>query len=262
MGDSTWVNQIGISLSINPVNDILKQIRARVGRRLSSGRSLPCKPLWLRSIICLLSRGFTAQTPPLIFLGNPRCDQYPLRRLTSGMGRINEQHDGSIHQQLPTSSTHSLEPLPYIKTLYAKMNPFTAGGWGTSSGNPPSIFGALPSVPVSSSAPRSIQADSVQFKLTNFNTTVLNCTVVGPQNHVVYRVVTNSGAPSSTMWKDNESRNVGMVTWQPNATLEVRGVASRQRVRDWLRLSSDQRFGQFVSIGTCRESQSLTHLTK
>ncbi|OSX61086.1 hypothetical protein POSPLADRAFT_1034605 [Postia placenta MAD-698-R-SB12] len=120
------------------------------------------------------------------------------------------------------------------------MNPFTAGGWGTSSGNPPSIFGALPSVPVSSSAPRSIQADSVQYKLTNFNTTVLNCTVVGPQNHVVYRVVTNSGAPSSTMWKDNESRNVGMVTWQPNATLEVRGVASRQRVRDWLRLSSDQ----------------------
>ncbi|EED85686.1 predicted protein [Postia placenta Mad-698-R] len=101
------------------------------------------------------------------------------------------------------------------------MNPFTAGGWGTSSGNPPSIFGALPSVPVSSSAPRSIQADSVQYKLTNFNTTVLNCTVVGPQNHVVYRVVTNSGAPSSTMWKDNESRNVGMVTWQPNATLEL-----------------------------------------
>lgn len=72
--------------------------------------------------------------------------------------------------------------------------------------------------------------------------TILNCTVVGPGEQVVYRIVTNSGAPSSTVWKDNDNRSVAMVNWQPNATCEVRNVASRQRVRDWLRLSPDQRF--------------------
>jgi len=91
-----------------------------------------------------------------------------------------------------------------------------------------------------------MQADSVEFKFQDFNTTILNCTIVGPQNRVLYRVVTDSGAPSATMWKDNESRNVAQVNWQPNATLEIRGVASRQRARDWLRLSSDQRFEQSV----------------
>lgn len=104
----------------------------------------------------------------------------------------------------------------------------------------PSIFGALPSLPVS--PPKSIQADSVTYQFTNFNATILNCTVLGPQYRVQYRVVTeSSSAPSCTIFKDNESRSVAMVQWQPNAMLEVRGVASRQRVKDWLRLSSDQR---------------------
>ncbi|KAI0918517.1 hypothetical protein AcW1_009611 [Taiwanofungus camphoratus] len=114
------------------------------------------------------------------------------------------------------------------------------GGWGSGSGIAPSIFGALPTLPVSDSIPRSMQPDSVTFQLTNFNTTILNCSILGPQSRVAYRVVTDSGAPSSTIFKDNESRNVAMIQWQPNATLEIRGVTSRQRARDWLRLASDQ----------------------
>ena len=87
-----------------------------------------------------------------------------------------------------------------------------------------------------------MQQDSVTFQFTQFNSTVLNCQVVGPQNRVAYRVVTEATTPSCTIWKDNESRNIAMVQWQPHATLEIRGVTPRQRIRDWLRLSPDQRF--------------------
>ncbi|KAL6300387.1 hypothetical protein BKA93DRAFT_740620 [Sparassis latifolia] len=107
-------------------------------------------------------------------------------------------------------------------------------------GPPPSVFGALPSLGTTT-APRSIQPDSVTFQFTNFNTTILNCSVVGPQSRVAYRIVTEATTPSCTIFKDNESRNVAMVQWQPNATVEIRNAAPKQRVRDWLSLSSDQK---------------------
>ncbi|OCH85763.1 hypothetical protein OBBRIDRAFT_821391 [Obba rivulosa] len=135
-------------------------------------------------------------------------------------------------------------------TSFITMNPFAQGGWGqgqsgdslsnNGSGTAPSIFGALPSLPVSTSIPRSMQPDSVTYQFTSFNTTILNCSVIGPQSRVAYRIVTETSVPSCTIWKDNESRSIAMVQWQPNATLEIRGVAPRQRVRDWLRLSPDQ----------------------
>ncbi|EPT02199.1 hypothetical protein FOMPIDRAFT_1029484 [Fomitopsis schrenkii] len=118
------------------------------------------------------------------------------------------------------------------------MNPFAAGGWGARSGMAPSIFGALPTTTIANAG--TMQRDSVLYKFTNCSTTILNCTIAGPQGRTVYRVVTESGAPSSTMFKDNDNRNVAMVNWQPNANVEIRGIASRQRVRDWLRLSADQ----------------------
>ena len=131
-------------------------------------------------------------------------------------------------------------------TLAFSMNPYTQGGWSRqpqqSWGIAPSVFGALPSLPVSTSVPRSMQPDSVTFQFTQFNSTILNCAVLGPQSRVAYRIVTESTTPSCTIWKDNESRNIAMVQWQPNATLEIRGVTPRQRIRDWLRLSPDQRF--------------------
>ena len=119
------------------------------------------------------------------------------------------------------------------------MNPY--GGWNQQQGTAPSVFGALPSLPVTNSVPRSMP-DSLTYQFTQFNTTVLNCQIVGPQGRVAYRIVTEATTPSCTIWKDNESRNIAMVQWQPNATLEIRGVTPRQRIRDWLRLSPDQRF--------------------
>ena len=118
------------------------------------------------------------------------------------------------------------------------MNPYGQGQW-QQGGAAPSIFGALPSA-TASTMPTTAPADSVTFTFTNFKTTILNSTVVGPQQRTVYRVVTEATAPACTILKDNESRNVGMVQWQPHTSVEIRGAASQQRVRDWLRLSSDQ----------------------
>ncbi len=119
------------------------------------------------------------------------------------------------------------------------MNPYGQGQWQQEGGGAPSIFGALPSVVPS--APNVIHADSVAYHFTNLKSTVLNSTIVGPQQRTLYRVVTESSAPACTVFKDNESRSIAMLQWQPNATVEIRSVAPQQRVRDWLRLSSDQR---------------------
>ncbi|OSD01394.1 hypothetical protein PYCCODRAFT_1412496 [Trametes coccinea BRFM310] len=114
------------------------------------------------------------------------------------------------------------------------MHPY--GQW-QQGGAAPSIFGALPSLPATN--PPTAMPDSVTFTFTNFKTTILNSTVLGPQQRTAYRVVTEATAPAYTIFKDNESRNVGMVQWQPHPTVEIREVAAKQRVRDWLRLSSD-----------------------
>ncbi|KAI0631005.1 hypothetical protein C8Q77DRAFT_1062746 [Trametes polyzona] len=115
------------------------------------------------------------------------------------------------------------------------MNPY--GQW-QQGGAAPSIFGALPSLPASN--PPSALPNTVTFTFTNFKTTILNSTVISPQQRTVYRVVTEATAPACTIFKDNENRNIAMIQWQPHPTVEIHGVAAKQRARDWLRLSSDQ----------------------
>ena len=145
----------------------------------------------------------------------------------------------SIIKQPPSDLSYILCTTPTLSyTSSFTMNPYGQGQWQQQGSGAPSVFGALPSA--SLLAPTAIQADSVTFQFTNFKTTILNSTVVGPQQRTVYRVVTES-MPTCTILKDNESRSVAMVQWQTNPTVEIRNVAERQRVRDWLRLSSDQR---------------------
>ena len=115
------------------------------------------------------------------------------------------------------------------------MNPY-AQQWGQQGSSAPSVYGALPSLGTSGS-----QADAVTFTFTNFKTTILNSTIVGPGGRTVYTVTTDSSTPACTIFKDTESKNVGMIQWQPNASVEIRGGGPRTRVRDWLRLASDQR---------------------
>ncbi|KAH9941576.1 uncharacterized protein BXZ73DRAFT_74797 [Epithele typhae] len=112
------------------------------------------------------------------------------------------------------------------------MNPFAQGNWN---GQSTSVYGALPSL----STPAT-QLYTVTYTFINFKSTILNSTIVGPDGRTAYIVSTEANAPAYTIFKDTEKRNIGMVQWQPYASVEIRGGSARQRVRDWLRLSSDQ----------------------
>lgn len=148
--------------------------------------------------------------------------------------------------QSPHQSSNTVS---YFTKITTTMNPYGQAGWSQAgqgrsnalnSGTPPSLFGALPSLQPTSGVPRSMQPDSITYQFTSFNSTILNCNILKSGSEIAYRVVTEASAPSCTIFKDNSSRNAAMIEWQPT-TLEIRNVASKQRLRDWLRLSSDRR---------------------
>ncbi|KDR80189.1 hypothetical protein GALMADRAFT_62694 [Galerina marginata CBS 339.88] len=121
-------------------------------------------------------------------------------------------------------------------------NPFESwseGGQGQSahqvwSGShpPPSVFGALP-YPSDASA-------FTTFYFTSFNPNILNCTVVGPQAQVYYRIVTDNHMPGYTVLKNAEGKNVSLIEWQTHPMIEIRGLLTKQHVRTWLGLTSDK----------------------
>lgn len=147
-------------------------------------------------------------------------------------------------EEHPTDLLSLSEPNS-VPEMSHHMNPFTQGGWSTGNSHsagyawntddmPPSVFGALPSV--------SDEFDNVTYQFTGFNSTILNCSVVGPQGQVAYRVVTESTAPSCTIVKDLGNRNIAMVQWQPHSTLEIYRITPQQRIKDWLRVSTDSSY--------------------
>ena len=115
------------------------------------------------------------------------------------------------------------------------MNPFAE--WNTrSSDSSPSIFGALPSIPIAPTLPVFI-SDSLVLRF-SANSNVLNCVLLGPQNRTLFSTNTSG---SRTSFRNVENAVFAVVDFAPHATVEVQGFAPRQRVRDWLRLTSDQR---------------------
>ncbi|PBK79922.1 hypothetical protein ARMGADRAFT_950281 [Armillaria gallica] len=106
------------------------------------------------------------------------------------------------------------------------------GGWGQAPA--PSLFGALPypTPPV--------PANYVSFYLTSFNPSVLNCTVIGPQQRPYFTFITDPNMPTYTVLKDAKGRSTALVEWQSHPLVELRGVISKQKARDWLRLSQDK----------------------
>ncbi|KAH9478614.1 hypothetical protein JR316_0009071 [Psilocybe cubensis] len=96
----------------------------------------------------------------------------------------------------------------------------------------PSIYGALP-YPNDSSAFQT-------FYFTNFSPDILNCTVIGPQAQVYYRIVTDNQMPGYTVVKNSEGKNVSLIEWQSHPMIEVRGLLTKQYVRAWLALTADK----------------------
>lgn len=123
------------------------------------------------------------------------------------------------------------------RTMYTNNNPF--GGWAdASSGQTPSVFGALP-YPSAPSA-----SNLVTFYFTSFNPHVLNCTVLGPHSQPYFQVVTDVTMPGYTVIKNVKGSSVALIEWQAHPLIEIRGVLSKQNVGRWLRLSSDRRLSR------------------
>lgn len=118
------------------------------------------------------------------------------------------------------------------------------GGWTPNSGPAPSVMGALPypSAPSYPIAPNNV----ISFTFTSLNPTILNCTVLGPQNRPYFLIVTDASMPGYTLLKDVETKNVALVEWQHSPLVEARGILQKQRITDWLKLSSDRRSAQFT----------------
>jgi hypothetical protein len=126
-------------------------------------------------------------------------------------------------------------------------NPFAAwqltsdnngGGSSAASGPPPSIVGALPYPQTSYPLPPD---NRITFTFTSFNPTILNCTILGPHNRPYFSVSTDASMLGYTVLKDVKSANVALVEWQNAPLLEVRGILSKRKITDWLKLASDQR---------------------
>ena len=116
------------------------------------------------------------------------------------------------------------------------MNPFAE--WNTrTTDSSPSIFGALPSIPIAPTLPVFI-SDSLVLRF-SASGNVLNCVLLGPQNRTLF---STSSSGTRTSFRNVDNAVFAVVDFAPHATVEVQGFAPRQRVSDWLRLTSDRRY--------------------
>ncbi|KAN0084239.1 hypothetical protein V8E55_007743 [Tylopilus felleus] len=109
-----------------------------------------------------------------------------------------------------------------------------------------SIFGALPYPGSASSVDPPIYS-LVTLRFMSLNPSILNCSVVGPNNGIYYRIVTDASAPGITLVINAAGQNIALVEWRSHPTVEAQVIGAKLHVGQWLRLSPDRR------------SRTLTH---
>lgn len=122
---------------------------------------------------------------------------------------------------------------PYAQggwTNTANSHSINDGGWGSLLPYAPT-FGALPSS--TAGAPPSI----LTFHFTNFNPDLLNCTIIGPQNRVYYKVT--PGPPGSTYVQKPDNSSILYIEWHQSPVVEVREIIPRQPVKQWFSYATD-----------------------
>ncbi|KAF7441404.1 hypothetical protein PC9H_001754 [Pleurotus ostreatus] len=146
-------------------------------------------------------------------------------------------------------------------------NPYAQAGWpnaanrGSRSSNEPpaSTFGALPYyVPPS-------QTNTLFFQFTSFSPDIMNCTVLGPQNQPYFRVITDTPTPGFSVLQNGQGKNFAFIEWRSHPLIDMKGVVPKQRIGDWIPLSSDKKYrtmrigdkqyawvpnGQYISLTT------------
>ncbi|KAH9177776.1 hypothetical protein EDB89DRAFT_1438872 [Lactarius sanguifluus] len=133
---------------------------------------------------------------------------------------------------------------PYVQGWRMGNAQSGASAWGSSSGEAPSIFGALPGASSSSSRGQGNippPPDATLFHITSFRPNILNATVVDTRGRSCYRIVTDPSQPHSTAYYDAHRRTVAVVDWSgARPSVEVPGLAPRQSICSWLRAMPDR----------------------
>lgn len=129
-----------------------------------------------------------------------------------------------------------------ISTMYG-IDPFSAQN-ATNDGNAPSIFGALP-YPGSASSVDPPLHTLVTFRFTSLTHTVLDCSVVGPNNETCYRVASDLSGRGYSLLKNAAGHDIAIVEWRSHPTVEAQAVGAKLHVGQWLPLSSDRLYVRF-----------------
>ncbi|KAH9996700.1 hypothetical protein BJV74DRAFT_282029 [Russula compacta] len=132
---------------------------------------------------------------------------------------------------------------PYVQGWRVGNAPSNGGTWGNPSGEPPSIFGALPGSNGNRGAGRRSPPapDATVFYITDFRPNVLNASVIDVRGRQCYKIVTDASQPHRTVYYDTHRRTVALIDWagaQPS--VEMPGLLPRQALRSWLRTASNR----------------------
>ena len=140
-------------------------------------------------------------------------------------------------------------------TMYG-IDPFSAQNATKDDSNAPSIFGALPYPGSSSSSVDPPLHTLVTFRFTSLNPTILDSSVVGPNNETYFRVATSG--QGVTLVKNAAGQNIALIEWRSHPTVEAQAIGAKQHVAQWLHLSSDNRC---VVAAACLGSGSYSPAT-
>lgn len=102
--------------------------------------------------------------------------------------------------------------------------------------------GAVPNLFFNS--PSSIFAQNQTQLFTQFITGehVGNSVVVGPQNRQYFTITTSPSSPGFTVIKNNTSHDIGAISWQKHAFIEIPGIVARQTTKKWIGVAANLRF--------------------
>lgn len=81
------------------------------------------------------------------------------------------------------------------------------------------------------------------YTFTSLNPSVLNCVVVGPDNHLQFQIATNT---SITILRGKDGKTVGLVEWRPDGSqVEIIHAVRKQPAGAFLRLAGDRQCVMF-----------------
>ncbi|KAJ7629027.1 hypothetical protein FB45DRAFT_1029078 [Roridomyces roridus] len=128
------------------------------------------------------------------------------------------------------------------------LNPYAQGGWSNNNSSSrisgtvpqPSIFGALP-YPNGPGQP-SHASRLLTFRLTRYNPTILQSTVVDPNMRPCFSVRTDNPTPGFTVIHNAANQPRAIIEWARHPVVEIRDAVPKNSAAQWLALSSDKSY--------------------